>query len=69
MASSGWSRTSSTRQLPRPIADIEALLNRNRIFLDRTKGIGVISHDDAIAWSLDRPDGPRQRREARPAQG
>ncbi|NJL32095.1 MAG: NADH-quinone oxidoreductase subunit D [Phycisphaerales bacterium] len=35
--------------------DIEGLLNKNRIFRDRTEGIGVISHDDAIAWSLTGP--------------
>ncbi len=42
-------------QLPPAIADIEGLLNNNRIFRDRTQGIGVISHDDAIAWSLSGP--------------
>lgn len=42
-------------QLPPAIADIEKLLNRNRIFRDRTVGIGVINHDDAIAWSLSGP--------------
>src|SRR5678815_571299 len=30
-------------------------LNRNRIFIDRTRGIGVISKEDAIAWSLSGP--------------
>ena len=40
---------------PRAMDDIEGLLNRNRIFRDRTEGIGVISHDDAIAWSLTGP--------------
>lgn len=42
-------------QLPRGIEDIEKLLNRNRIFVDRTKGIGIISREDAIAWSLSGP--------------
>src|SRR5690606_22056697 len=41
--------------LPPAIADIEALLNKNRIFRERTEGIGIISHDDAIAWSLSGP--------------
>ncbi len=41
--------------LPRAIEDIEKLLNRNRIFVDRTKGIGVISREEAIAWSLSGP--------------
>lgn len=39
-------------ELPPAIDDLERLLTRNRIFLERTKGIGCISHDDAINWSL-----------------
>jgi len=31
-----------------PHADVTRLLNRNRIFVDRTRGIGVLSRDDAI---------------------
>ncbi|MCC7191959.1 MAG: NADH-quinone oxidoreductase subunit D [Phycisphaeraceae bacterium] len=42
-------------QAPPAVADIEVLLNRNRIFRDRTEGIGVISEQDAIAWSLSGP--------------
>lgn len=42
-------------QAPPAVADIEGLLNRNRIFRDRTEGIGVISREDAIAWSLSGP--------------
>ncbi|TVQ63909.1 MAG: NADH-quinone oxidoreductase subunit D [Phycisphaerales bacterium] len=41
--------------LDQAIKDIENLLSRNRIFVDRTKNIGQISHDDAIAWSLGGP--------------
>ncbi|MBC7784397.1 MAG: NADH-quinone oxidoreductase subunit D [Burkholderiales bacterium] len=41
--------------LAHALEDVEKLLNRNRIFVDRTKGIGHISHDDAIAWSLSGP--------------
>jgi len=36
------------KTFPRAHADITGLLNRNRIFVDRTKGIGVISKLDAI---------------------
>lgn len=36
------------RQFPRAHADLTRLLNRNRIFVDRTKGIGVLSKEDAI---------------------
>ena len=42
-------------QCPPAIADIEKMLNKNRIFRDRTEGIGQISRDDAIAWSLTGP--------------
>lgn len=42
-------------EMPPALDDIETLLNRNRIFLDRTQGIGVISAEDAIAWSLSGP--------------
>lgn len=37
---------------PDRLEDYEALLKENPIFLQRTKGIGVISADDAIAWGL-----------------
>jgi NADH-quinone oxidoreductase subunit D len=33
---------------PKTHSDVSTLLNRNRIFLDRTKGIGVLSKEDAI---------------------
>ncbi len=42
-------------RLPKAIADLENLCNRNRIFVDRVQGVGAISHDDAIAWSLSGP--------------
>ena len=42
-------------ELPAAIEDVEKLLNKNRIFVDRTRGIGTISRDDAIAWSLSGP--------------
>ncbi|MBL8764799.1 MAG: NADH-quinone oxidoreductase subunit D [Phycisphaerae bacterium] len=43
------------RDLAQAIEDCEKLLNRNRIFIERTAGIGVISKEDAIAWSLSGP--------------
>lgn len=42
-------------RLPKAIKDIETLLNRNRIFIDRVKGIGVVTEQEAIAWSLTGP--------------
>jgi NADH-quinone oxidoreductase subunit D len=41
--------------LPRALADLETLLNKNRIFVDRTRGIGQISREEAVAWSLSGP--------------
>jgi len=43
------------QQLPPAVDDIEKLLNKNRIFRDRTEGVGQISRDDAIAWSMSGP--------------
>ncbi|MCE7975062.1 MAG: NADH-quinone oxidoreductase subunit D [Leptolyngbya sp. PLA1] len=43
------------KEVPDALRDLEGLLNRNRIFMDRTQGIGVISKEDAIAWSLSGP--------------
>ncbi len=40
---------------PSRIADYEALLKDNPIWLERTKGIGVISGEDAVAWGLTGP--------------
>ena len=43
------------KRLPKAINDIETLLNSNRIFVDRVHGVGVISREDAVAWSLTGP--------------
>ena len=40
---------------PAKIADYEALLDRNPIFLQRTKDVGTISGGEAIAWGLTGP--------------
>ncbi|MFQ5398004.1 MAG: NADH dehydrogenase (quinone) subunit D [Anaerolineae bacterium] len=40
---------------PAKIADYEALLKENPIWLERTKGIGVISAEDAVAWGVTGP--------------
>jgi len=42
-------------RMPKAIGDVETLLNTNRIFIDRVEGIGTISKEDAIAWSLAGP--------------
>ena len=45
----GWERAARniTNQMPKRIKDYEALLTENPIFLERTKGIGYISADEA----------------------
>ena len=50
-----WSRTFIFDQLPPAINDIRTLLTNNRIFRERTEGIGTITHDEAVAWSLSGP--------------
>jgi NADH-quinone oxidoreductase subunit D len=44
-----------TKVVPKALQDIETLLTRNRIFLERTRGIGYIDRTDAINWSLTGP--------------
>jgi NADH-quinone oxidoreductase subunit D len=41
--------------MPRRISEYEDLLKFNEIFLDRTKGIGVISSEDCLAYGLSGP--------------
>ncbi len=44
-----------TVSFPQAHADIARLLNRNKIFLDRTRGIGMLTRDEAIARSVTGP--------------
>ena len=48
-------KTFVDEQLPRACEDVSKLLNKNRIFVDRTKGVGTVTREDAIAWSLSGP--------------
>jgi NADH-quinone oxidoreductase subunit D len=41
--------------MPKAVDDYEAILDRNEIWLERTKGIGLISADDAIALAQSGP--------------
>jgi NADH-quinone oxidoreductase subunit D len=43
------------KTFPKVHADVCRLLNRNRIFIDRTKGIGVLTKDEAINMSCSGP--------------
>ena len=42
--------------LPKAVDEVEKLLTRNRIFLDRTEGIGEVSQEDAIAFGFTGPN-------------
>ena len=46
---------SFVKTFPKAHADIVRLLNRNKIFIDRTKGVGVLSKADAINTSCSGP--------------
>jgi NADH-quinone oxidoreductase subunit D len=43
-------------RLPRVIDEMEALLSRNKIFMDRTVGVGVISKEMAVGYGLSGPN-------------
>ena len=43
------------RELPKALDDMERLLNRNKIFVDRTKGVGVLTKEEAINRSSTGP--------------
>jgi NADH-quinone oxidoreductase subunit D len=42
-------------KMPKAADDVERLLTKNRIFVDRTQGIGKLTREEAIAWSLSGP--------------
>jgi NADH-quinone oxidoreductase subunit D len=43
------------RSFPKTLDDMERLLNRNKIFVDRTKGVGLLTKDQAINRSASGP--------------
>lgn len=44
-----------TEEFPSRIVEYETLIDQNRIWLQRTKGIGVITAEEAINWGLSGP--------------
>jgi NADH-quinone oxidoreductase subunit D len=46
---------SFVKDFPKTLDDMEKLLNRNRIFVDRTKGVGVLTKEEAINRSVSGP--------------
>ncbi|NMC19509.1 MAG: NADH-quinone oxidoreductase subunit D, partial [Thermogutta sp.] len=43
------------RRMPRALDDMERLFDRNRIFIDRTKGVGVLTKEEAINRGVSGP--------------
>lgn len=43
------------KDFPKTLDDMERLLNRNRIFVDRTKGVGILTKEEAINRSATGP--------------
>ncbi|MBI5408959.1 MAG: NADH dehydrogenase (quinone) subunit D [Nitrospirae bacterium] len=44
-----------TDEFPKRLEEYETLIDKNRVWLKRTKGIGVISAEEAINWGLSGP--------------
>jgi NADH-quinone oxidoreductase subunit D len=42
-------------RLPKALKDMEVLLERNRIFIDRVQNVGVVTEEEAVAWGLTGP--------------
>ncbi|MFK7961228.1 MAG: NADH-quinone oxidoreductase subunit D [Phycisphaerales bacterium] len=42
-------------RMPKSMKDMQTLLERNRIFIDRVQGVGVVTHDEALSWGLSGP--------------
>ncbi len=49
-----WARK-VVRQIPRSLDDVDGLLTNNRIWIDRTKGVGVISKETALDYAFTGP--------------
>ncbi|HVC95859.1 MAG TPA: NADH dehydrogenase (quinone) subunit D [Pirellulales bacterium] len=43
------------RSFPKTLDDMDRLLNRNRIFVDRTKGVGILTMEEAMSRSCTGP--------------
>jgi NADH dehydrogenase I D subunit len=49
-----WVRTFSEK-VGKVLDEIELMLTRNKIFTDRTRGVGILSAEDAVAWGASGP--------------
>ena len=43
-------------ELAKVVSDVEGLLNRNRVWIDRNKGVGVITAEQALSFGLTGPN-------------
>ncbi|MEZ7893146.1 MAG: NADH dehydrogenase (quinone) subunit D [Candidatus Wallbacteria bacterium] len=43
------------KSIPHAISDVDKLLTKNKIFYDRSRGVGVISGEDAVSYSFTGP--------------
>ncbi len=43
------------KSLNKALKDVTKLLGRNRIFMDRTQGVGIVTRDEAINWGFTGP--------------
>ncbi len=43
-------------EFPPSLDEVDALLSRNRIFVDRTKDVGIITKEDAVSYGLSGPN-------------
>ena len=43
------------RLLPKAIKDVDRMMTKNKIFIDRTRGIGKVTAQDAIEWGFTGP--------------
>lgn len=53
----GWQENVKAvmKEVPKAIADVTGLTRKNRIFQDRTRGVGMISKEDAISYGWTGP--------------
>ena len=43
------------RRLPNTLKNMETLLNRNRIWIERTRGVGPVTPEEAVSWGFTGP--------------
>ncbi|MFK8138047.1 MAG: NADH dehydrogenase (quinone) subunit D [Bdellovibrionales bacterium] len=56
-APAGWFQDvlDTVKEIRKGVAEIEALLSENKIWMQRTQGVGAVTPEDAIAWGYTGP--------------